>query len=134
MCSVEWIADGGFDDNIFQEGDKITALVYLELATRAGVRAGRHLKDVIREQLSPTSRYSAMLLLESWRALPSSSWIILLKVCSTHPINSLHHWGLDVSLSRSGASFVYIADGELSSFVYVLSCTPLVLDWWSNVL
>ncbi|KAL6193256.1 hypothetical protein ACLB2K_034340 [Fragaria x ananassa] len=58
---------------LFSEGDKITALVYLELATRAGVRAGRHLKDVIREQLSPTSRYSAMLLLESWRTLPSSS-------------------------------------------------------------
>ena len=66
-----------------QESEEITALVYLELAVRGGVREGTRLKDVIREQLSPALEYKAMLLLESWRPIPSSSWIILLMVCNT---------------------------------------------------
>ncbi|XP_061990418.1 F-box protein At1g70590 [Rosa rugosa] len=77
---MKWAADLGHSKaqyehglTLFSEGEKITALVYLELATRAGERAAIHIKDVIREQLSPTSRYNAMLLVENWRALPSSS-------------------------------------------------------------
>ncbi|XP_050373619.1 F-box protein At1g70590 [Argentina anserina] len=77
---MKWAADCGHSKaqyehglTLFSEGEKITALVYLELADRAGVREGRHLRDAIREQLSPTSRFSFMLKLENWRALPSAS-------------------------------------------------------------
>ncbi|KAL0447163.1 UNVERIFIED_CONTAM: F-box protein [Sesamum latifolium] len=56
----------------FSEGDMMKAVVYLELATRAGERAAARLKSVILQQLSATSRDRAMLLADSWRALPSS--------------------------------------------------------------
>ncbi|KAL0408573.1 UNVERIFIED_CONTAM: F-box protein [Sesamum radiatum] len=57
---------------LFSEGDMMKAVVYLELATRAGERAAARLKNVILQQLSATSRDRAMLLADSWRALPSS--------------------------------------------------------------
>lgn len=60
-----------------QEGDMMKAVVYLELATRAGERAAAHVKNVILQQLSATSRDRAILLADTWRALPSSRWIVL---------------------------------------------------------
>lgn len=54
---------------LFSSGEMITALVYLELATRAGETAAAHVKDVLLQQLSPTSRASAMLSADNWRAL-----------------------------------------------------------------
>lgn len=47
------------------------AVVYLELATRAGERAAAHVKNVILQQLSASSRDRAMLLADSWRDLPA---------------------------------------------------------------
>ncbi|KAI3467571.1 hypothetical protein Pfo_024234 [Paulownia fortunei] len=57
---------------LFSEGDMMKAVVYLELATRAGETAATHVKNVIFQQLSATSRDRAMLLADNWRALPSS--------------------------------------------------------------
>lgn len=48
------------------------AVVYLELATRAGERGATHVKNVILQQLSPTSRDRVMLQADNWRALSSS--------------------------------------------------------------
>ena len=47
------------------------AVVYLELATRAGERAAAHVKHVILQRLSAASRDHAMVLADGWRALPS---------------------------------------------------------------
>ncbi|EEF34477.1 F-box protein At1g70590 isoform X2 [Ricinus communis] len=57
---------------LFSEGEMMKAVVYLELATRAGETAAAHVKNVILQQLSTTSRDRVMLLADSWRALPSS--------------------------------------------------------------
>ncbi|KAK6116544.1 hypothetical protein DH2020_049650 [Rehmannia glutinosa] len=57
---------------LFSEGDMMKAVVYLELATRAGERAAAHVKNVILQQLSSTSRDRAILLADTWRALPAS--------------------------------------------------------------
>lgn len=57
---------------LFSEGEMMRAVVYLELATRAGERAAAHVKNVILQQLSATSRDRVMLLADNWRALPSS--------------------------------------------------------------
>ncbi|XP_051144195.1 F-box protein At1g70590 [Andrographis paniculata] len=59
--------------SLFSEGDMMKAVVYLELATRAGERAAAHVKNVILHQLSSSSRDRAMFLADSWHALPSSS-------------------------------------------------------------
>ena len=48
------------------------AVVYLELATRAGETAAAHVKNVILQQLSATSRDRVMNLADNWRAIPSS--------------------------------------------------------------
>ncbi|PSS13608.1 F-box protein [Actinidia chinensis var. chinensis] len=56
---------------LFSEGEKMKAVVYLELATRAGETAAGHVKNVILQQLSATSRDQVMLLADNWRALPS---------------------------------------------------------------
>lgn len=48
------------------------AVVYLELATRAGERGAANVKNVILQQLSATSRDRVMLQADNWRALPSS--------------------------------------------------------------
>ncbi|GFP97499.1 F-box protein at1g70590 [Phtheirospermum japonicum] len=55
---------------LFSEGDMMKAVVYLELATRAGERAAAHVKNVILQQLSASSRDRAILLANTWRALP----------------------------------------------------------------
>lgn len=55
-----------------QEGEMMKAVVYLELATRSGETAATHVKNVILQQLSATSRERALLLADNWRALPSS--------------------------------------------------------------
>ena len=47
------------------------AVVYLELATRAGERAAVHVKNVILQRLSAASRDRAMFLVDRWRDLPS---------------------------------------------------------------
>ncbi|KAH9773070.1 F-box protein [Citrus sinensis] len=56
---------------LFTEGEMMKAVVYLELATRAGETAADHVKNVILQQLSATSRDRAMLVVDSWRAMPS---------------------------------------------------------------
>lgn len=48
------------------------AVVYLELATRSGERAAAHVKNVILQQLSQSSRDRVMSVADNWRALPSS--------------------------------------------------------------
>ncbi|KAF8016487.1 hypothetical protein BT93_H1875 [Corymbia citriodora subsp. variegata] len=63
----------GLDSNLVEaEGELLKAVVYLELATRAGERAAAHLKNVILQQLSAPSRDRVMFLADNWRALPSS--------------------------------------------------------------
>ncbi|TYI84114.1 hypothetical protein E1A91_D05G341700v1 [Gossypium mustelinum] len=57
---------------LFSEGEMMKAVVYLELATRSGETAATHVKNVILQQLSATSRERALLLADNWRALPSS--------------------------------------------------------------
>ncbi|OAY32530.1 F-box protein At1g70590 [Manihot esculenta] len=56
---------------LFSEGEMMKAVVYLELATRSGETAAAHVKNVILQQLSATSRDRVMLLADNWRALPS---------------------------------------------------------------
>ncbi|GMH01567.1 hypothetical protein Nepgr_003406 [Nepenthes gracilis] len=57
--------------SLFSEGEMMKAVVYLELASRAGEAGASPVKNVILQQLSATSRDRAMLLADSWRALPS---------------------------------------------------------------
>ncbi|XP_059657876.1 F-box protein At1g70590 [Cornus florida] len=57
---------------LFSEGEMMKAIVYLELATRAGENAAAHVKNAVLQQLSTTSRDRAMNLADNWRALPSS--------------------------------------------------------------
>ncbi|KAK3041847.1 hypothetical protein RJ639_000363 [Escallonia herrerae] len=57
---------------LFSVGEMMKAVVYLELAIRAGESAAAHVKNVILQQLSASSRDRAMLLADNWRALPSS--------------------------------------------------------------
>ncbi|KAG8493074.1 hypothetical protein CXB51_010371 [Gossypium anomalum] len=57
---------------LFSEGEMMKAVVYLELATRSGETAATHVKNVILQQLSATSRERALLLADNWRALPSA--------------------------------------------------------------
>ncbi|KAK8472244.1 hypothetical protein PHAVU_002G150600 [Phaseolus vulgaris] len=54
-----------------QEGDMMKAVVYLELATRAGEKGAAHVKNAVLHRLSSASRDHAMHLADSWRALPS---------------------------------------------------------------
>ncbi|KAI4328179.1 hypothetical protein L6164_020557 [Bauhinia variegata] len=56
---------------LFSDGHMMKAVVYLELATRAGERAASHVKNVILQRLSRASRDHALLLVDKWRALPS---------------------------------------------------------------
>ncbi|KZV17811.1 F-box protein [Dorcoceras hygrometricum] len=57
---------------LFSEGEMLKAVVYLELATRAGERAAAHVKNVILQQLSASSFDRAMFLADNWHALPST--------------------------------------------------------------
>lgn len=57
---------------LFSEGDMMKAVVYLELATRAGEKGAAHVKNVVLHRLSTASRDHAMHLADSWRALPSN--------------------------------------------------------------
>ncbi|XP_043706440.1 F-box protein At1g70590 [Telopea speciosissima] len=56
---------------LFSEGEMLKALVYLELAVRAGETSAEHVKNVVLQQLSTNSRDHAMSLADNWRALPS---------------------------------------------------------------
>lgn len=56
---------------LFLTGEKFTALVYLELATRAGETAATHVKNVLLQQMSPNSRNHAILSADQWK--PSRS-------------------------------------------------------------
>ncbi|KOM39792.1 hypothetical protein LR48_Vigan03g317400 [Vigna angularis] len=56
---------------LFSEGDMMKAVVYLELATRAGEKGAAHVKNAVLHRLSSASRDHAMHLADSWRALPS---------------------------------------------------------------
>lgn len=55
-----------------QEGEMTKAVVYLELATRAGETSATHVKNVILQQLSVSSRDRVMFQADNWRALSSS--------------------------------------------------------------
>lgn len=55
---------------LFAEGEMMKAVVYLELASRAGETAAARVKNVILQQLSGTSRDRVMQLADNWRALP----------------------------------------------------------------
>ncbi|ERN06916.1 F-box protein At1g70590 [Amborella trichopoda] len=55
--------------SLFSEGEKTMALVYLELASRAGETAAAHIKDVLVQQLSPSMRACAMSSADNWHAL-----------------------------------------------------------------
>ncbi|CAL0331532.1 unnamed protein product [Lupinus luteus] len=57
---------------LFSEGDMMKAVVYLELAARAGETGAAHIKSLVLNRLSAASRDHAMCLANSWRALPSS--------------------------------------------------------------
>jgi hypothetical protein len=48
------------------------ALVYLELASRAGEKGAAHVKNAIVHRISAASHNHAMHLADSWRALPSN--------------------------------------------------------------
>ncbi|CAK9144962.1 unnamed protein product [Ilex paraguariensis] len=56
---------------LFAEGDMMKAVVYLELATRAGETAAAHVKNVILQQLSAPSADKAILLADNWHTLHS---------------------------------------------------------------
>ncbi|KAJ4974902.1 hypothetical protein NE237_008076 [Protea cynaroides] len=56
---------------LFSEGEMLKAVVYLELAGRAGETTAEHVKNVVLQQLSANSRDRAMSLADNWRALPS---------------------------------------------------------------
>lgn len=56
---------------LFSEGEMMNAVVYLELATRAGETVASHVRDVILQKLSPSSQSRVTSLADSWRALPS---------------------------------------------------------------
>lgn len=58
--------------NLFSEGEMMKAVVYLELASRAGEVGASHVRDVILQQLSSMSRDRAMRLADNWRPLPSA--------------------------------------------------------------
>ncbi|CAA2990320.1 F-box At1g70590, partial [Olea europaea subsp. europaea] len=57
---------------LFSEGEMMKAVIYLELATRAGETAAAHVKNVIVQQLSTTSCDRAMHLANNWHAIPSN--------------------------------------------------------------
>ncbi|KAF5746568.1 F-box protein [Tripterygium wilfordii] len=56
---------------LFSEGELMTAVVYLELASRGGESAAVNVENIILQQLSAASRDRAMFLADSWHALPS---------------------------------------------------------------
>ncbi|XP_055819149.1 F-box protein At1g70590-like isoform X1 [Solanum dulcamara] len=58
--------------SLYSDGEMMQAVVYLELAARAGEAAADPVKNVILQQMSTSSRDHAMLLANIWRALPSS--------------------------------------------------------------
>ncbi|KAF7829320.1 F-box protein [Senna tora] len=58
---------------LFSEGDMMKAVVYLELATRAGEEAAAHVKNVILQRLSAASRDHVMCLADS---LPRPLWLV----------------------------------------------------------
>ncbi|KAL8161631.1 hypothetical protein V2J09_013120 [Rumex salicifolius] len=58
--------------SLFVDGEMLKAVVYLELASRSGESAALHVKNIILEQISEASRHRAMILADTWRALPSS--------------------------------------------------------------
>ncbi|KAM7250752.1 hypothetical protein ACFE04_022635 [Oxalis oulophora] len=55
--------------HLLSEGEKMKAVTYLELASRAGETSANHVKNVILQQLSASSRDRAMLLADNWRTL-----------------------------------------------------------------
>ncbi|CAA7405052.1 unnamed protein product [Spirodela intermedia] len=52
---------------LYSSGDLMKALVYLELATRAGEASATHMKEVIMEALCPASRDRAIALADKWQ-------------------------------------------------------------------
>lgn len=52
---------------LLNEGDTLKALVYLELAVRAGEKAAAHTRDEVLQSVSETSRVRAMLSADKWR-------------------------------------------------------------------
>ncbi|XP_078447146.1 F-box family protein isoform X2 [Wolffia australiana] len=52
---------------LYASGDLMKALVYLELATRAGESSAAHVKEIIEESLCPSLRNRAMSLVDKWQ-------------------------------------------------------------------
>ncbi|GLJ49371.1 hypothetical protein SUGI_1044440 [Cryptomeria japonica] len=52
---------------LFAEGDGGCALVFLELATRAGETAATHIRDILLQQLSPKLRAHAIACADNWK-------------------------------------------------------------------
>lgn len=50
----------------------LKSVLYLELAERGGETAASHVKEVIQQQLSATSRDHAIHQANNWRALPAT--------------------------------------------------------------
>eukprot|EP01018_Ginkgo_biloba_P003517 Gb_37692 [translate_table: standard] len=57
---------------LFAEGDGGLALVFLELATRAGETAATHIRDVLLQQLSPKLRVHALTCADNWQIRQAS--------------------------------------------------------------
>lgn len=57
---------------IMQEGAMLKSVLYLELAERGGESAATHVKEVIHQQLSATSRGHAIHQANNWRPLPAT--------------------------------------------------------------
>uniref|UniRef100_A0A0C9S8S1 TSA: Wollemia nobilis Ref_Wollemi_Transcript_3752_1321 transcribed RNA sequence n=1 Tax=Wollemia nobilis TaxID=56998 RepID=A0A0C9S8S1_9CONI len=57
---------------LFAEGDGGYALVFLELATRAGETAATHIRDVLLQQLSPKLRAYAITCADNWQTKQAS--------------------------------------------------------------
>ncbi|VVA94830.1 unnamed protein product [Arabis nemorensis] len=57
---------------LFSEGAMMKSILYLELAERGGETAASHVKEVVHQQLSATSRDHAINQANNWRALPAT--------------------------------------------------------------
>ncbi|CAE5963704.1 unnamed protein product [Arabidopsis arenosa] len=57
---------------LFSEGAMLKSILYLELAERGGEAAATHIKEVIHQQLSATSRGHVINQANNWRPLPAT--------------------------------------------------------------
>jgi hypothetical protein len=72
MCPNLGLTDSSVVLKTLQEGDGGLALVFLELATRAGESSGTHIRDILLQQLSPKARAHAITCADHWTIKQSS--------------------------------------------------------------